>query len=400
MYEEDGGCLAVIVGGILMVCLVAAAFGKLPLWIWVLVGALIVTAIVGGALFIYTEFAPTRLRRRVRDWFRRPVSPGSGRRDGVQARPVDWRRLSERSSNADVRHAALHEGVPDHLRSPLVHWIECQLPTGPQNFHDTEAKALRIATRARLDLSRHIQRYHDSGMLHRTALIKVIAEAKDAALLDAVDAALSDRTHSQNPAESIDDPGHPERLDEMLREGGSMYQVRADRTGLERRLDGTVTDVVKRAMDSAPEPGRHLKAAWDAAYAVRPDASRAYAESVKAVEAALIPLVLPSDGKATLGKVLGHLRHYEDQWELAIADGQGRAARIEPLVSLATLLWEGHRDRHSGTTSATQITAEAAMMALHGAAAIVQWTVAGALRRTRTAPPDPGSPVARQRRRP
>lgn len=52
----------------------------------------------------------------------------------------------------------------------------------------------------------------------------------------------------------------------------------------------------------------HLGKAWAAAFDQEPNPSTAYSEAIKAVEAAAIPVVLPNDPLATLGKVVGELR--------------------------------------------------------------------------------------------
>jgi hypothetical protein len=47
-------------------------------------------------------------------------------------------------------------------------------------------------------------------------------------------------------------------------------------------------------------------------------------------------------------------------------------------------LWEGHTDRHEGNRPALPITQPAAEMAVHAAAALVQWFSSGAIRRKAT----------------
>jgi hypothetical protein len=45
----------------------------------------------------------------------------------------------------------------------------------------------------------------------------------------------------------------------------------------------------------------HRAAAWDACHGRQPDPDRAYAEAIKAIEAAACALVLSSYGNATMG---------------------------------------------------------------------------------------------------
>ncbi|GAA4729902.1 hypothetical protein Prum_067590 [Phytohabitans rumicis] len=392
MRDEDTGCFGAIAGLAVIAVCVAAAFGKLPLWIWVIVG-------IGGAIYVIFlavsayHLVPYGVRRWIGRNIRKISSAVGARRQARgtdmdrRARSVgmdDWSRLSQRGP--DARHEALSEGVPDHLRGPLAHWLECQFLAIAIGRSGSEEKALRIATRARVDLNGDKFHYSEKWAKYTNALIDAAGKAQPTVLLDIIDAALFDRVHQPTHPMTPDQPGHPEQLDEILRDGNSVYRVRRpDCAGLERRVDETVASAVRHAADSGP--GQHLKASWDAAYALHPNASVAYAEAVKAVEEVLVPLVLPGENKATLGGVLGKWKTTANQWELAIADGDANPASIDPLVSLTRLLWQGHRDRHAGTPTAVDVTPEAARMAMHAAATIVQWTVEGGLRQRRVVPP-------------
>jgi hypothetical protein len=394
--DEDNGFFAIVTGGAILVCCVAAAFGKLPPWIWVVVGLGLVVYVVFVAFYAY-HLVPSGVRR----WIGRMVSSAVHARRRPRSAEMDrrarsanldhWRRLSQRGS--DARREALTEGVPDHLRSPLVYWLKCQFLVTAIGRGESEEKALRIATRARVDLNNDGSRHSAEWEKYTGALIDVAGMAGSMVLLDIIDAALFDRVYQPTLPMTADQPGHPEQLDDILRDGNSVYRVRCpDYAGLERRMDETVSAAVRRMVDSAP--GQHLKSSWDAAYALRPDASVAYAEAVKAVEAVLVPLVLPGEKRATLGGVLGKWKTTANQWELAIADGDANPASIDPLISLTSLLWHGHRDRHAGTPTAVDVTPEAARMATHAAATIVQWTVEGGLRQRRVVlPPQSSQPA-------
>jgi hypothetical protein len=196
------------------------------------------------------------------------------------------------------------------------------------------------------------------------------SEAEGTRLLDIIDAALAEAR-----------PDRATKLDDLLKEGGSAYRVNADGTGLERRVDLTVTDVIRRATDNSAMAASHLKKAWQAAYGLRPDPTMAYAEATKAIEAALIPVILSGKPRATLGDVLRELRENNADWELAIADRNGREAQVTSLHALAELVWHGHRDRHSGTPTTFPVSAEAAELALHAAAMIVHWVEIGGIRK-------------------
>lgn len=306
-----------------------------------------------------------------------------------------WRPLSKR---ADKRsdHETLCEGVPIHLRDPLLHWLECQ-------FYDylnlelrtswvladteaSEAKALRIANLLRIQLPKE-STVHSYARLHRPlftkGLLSLAQQVEDGLLLDIIDSALADQQYHPSNYETYEHrktPNRPADLDALLRDGGSIYRVNDQGAGLERRVDDAIIQTVRQVLGKAEASSRHLQIAWQAAYGIKPNPTQAYSEAVKAIEASLIPLVLPADHKATLGKVIRHLRDTAEKWELAIYNEQASPATIEPLVELIDLVWRGHRDRHAGTATAVTVDATAAEMAMHAAATVVQWLSCGGLR--------------------
>jgi hypothetical protein len=317
-----------------------------------------------------------------------------------------WRPLSQRGTDAHVSQT-LYEGVPAHLRDPLLHWLECQFYRPQLSLHRSStgdvrlnheaghARALRIANRLRLTLpkltndrrssipDRSLARDRGSYML---GLLKLAEDAEEARLLDIIDAVLAERDDTSmarwtEQGKGWQAPNSPEDLDFILRDGGSAYRVNDDGNALEQRVSMTVREAVRRATESSADKDGHLDAAWRAAYGIRPEPTVAYAEAVKAIEAAVIPVVLPTDPKATLGKALAHLRSTANQWELVISDANGAPAGVAPLVSLLELIWQGHRDRHAGTPTAIPVSSEAGEMAVHAAAMTVYWLSRNGLRR-------------------
>jgi len=201
-------------------------------------------------------------------------------------------------------------------------------------------------------------------------------------LLDVVDLAL---TMTDPPPGPRSPSGlHPApawvALERILVAGSSVWRVASDHRSLERRLEPTVTKAAAEAAPSHTDSARHLAEAWRAVYGRRPDSSKAYSESIKAVEAAAIPVVVPNQAAATLGHVLGQLRANATGWELAIlGPGPTRATSdAGALVAMLELLLIGHCDRHAPTTP---VPPDAAPMALHLAATLVQWFASGAVRK-------------------
>lgn len=305
-----------------------------------------------------------------------------------------WQPLSVRGRGVAVSET-LYEGLPPHLRAPVLHWFECQFDDSSfepdlsfrlsLNHEAMEARALRIANRLRWKL----ERTGEGGVFGASyfkAILAMSRNADDMQMLDLVDAALAERNDPAainwgRDGKRSGVPNTPEDLNVILLDGGSAYQVNDSGSGLERRVPEVVKEAARSASESSAASRTHLEAAWAAAYGRRPEPTVAYAEAVKAIEAAIIPLVLPNDPQATLGKALAHLRNNPDLWQLSILDSKGDPAEIEPLVGLLRLVWQGQRDRHAGTRTAIAVTPEAAETAVHAAAMIVYWLSRSGLQR-------------------
>jgi hypothetical protein len=107
---------------------------------------------------------------------------------------------------------------------------------------------------------------------------------------------------------------------------------------------------------------RHLTSAWNHAFGRNPDPSRAYAESIKAVEAAAIPVVSPNNSKATLGTVLGDLKAAPQKWQLVLSRPSTTGiAPVEVVTHLVSLLWANQTDRHAPVQPIDQSQAEEAV---------------------------------------
>ncbi|MHB1808128.1 MAG: hypothetical protein ACYCU0_02385 [Solirubrobacteraceae bacterium] len=148
-----------------------------------------------------------------------------------------------------------------------------------------------------------------------------------------------------------------EELHRALRQAGANYVVVQPDPGyvryrLERR---TVPAAAAAARAQTSQPGNastHLDKAWSAAFGREPNPSTAYSESVKAVEAAAIPVVLPNDQLATLGKVVGELRANPQKYTVVFSRGASPAkgttvSPLEVVIALADSLWSNQTDRHA-----------------------------------------------------
>jgi hypothetical protein len=279
-----------------------------------------------------------------------------------------WRPLSRRGAGAPGEDEILYEDVPPHLSQPLLYWLE-SLFERAENHRRTiayaERKAGRVAARVRLDL-RAVPPKNASKDAYRDewsdirALMHLARTQDSAVLLDVVDATLVDGV----------DRLEAEELEQLLTDAGSAWHVAADGKALQHRVSPTARQALEAT--SGTPASVHLSAAWTAAYGRHPDPSLAYSQAIKAVESASIPIVLPRDHLATLGKVIGELDQQPQRWQLAIsAPGGGSQADITTLLAMLRLLWNGQTDRHGGSGAPVPVTAQAAEAGVHLALTLV-----------------------------
>ena len=176
-----------------------------------------------------------------------------------------------------------------------------------------------------------------------------------------------------------------EPLRRLLEESRSVYEIRADQRGLQRRIDVILAEQVNRAGERAETTGRpktheHLIKARDKLFGLHPDPGSAYVEMILAVEDVACPVFLPADPMPTLGKVRNHLRAAGEAYEY-ILPGKDRAGSIVGVVGMLTDLWEGHSDRHAGGPRCVPVSREAAEVAYTLAVSLVTVFSIGAVRR-------------------
>jgi hypothetical protein len=133
--------------------------------------------------------------------------------------------------------------------------------------------------------------------------VNLARRAGDAELLDITDAVLAERHDAQHA--SMD-------LETLLRNGSSAYTVNTDGNGLERRVPTTIKQAATHAAKSSPAVQTHLEAAWRAAHRIPPEPETAYTAAVKAIEAAILSIVLPDHPQAALAWPSGRARGHAD----------------------------------------------------------------------------------------
>ncbi|MEU4588618.1 hypothetical protein AB0F92_42385 [Kitasatospora aureofaciens] len=139
--------------------------------------------------------------------------------------------------------------------------------------------------------------------------------------------------------------------------------------------------VAQRSAASAPagSASEHLREAWQAVYGRSPNPPAAYSLAIKAVEAAAHAVLEPNNARSTLGTMIRNLRDAPQNFRVAIDGSSGGDPGA--VLGMLQMLWQGQTSRHGGQAPTRPETQEAAEMAVHLAAALVQWFTAGAVTR-------------------
>lgn len=265
------------------------------------------------------------------------------------------------------------EGVPDYLEDSLRRWISDALDNATNTHYDrSDAKFFAEAIAVRLRVQPRVM--GRGATSHEAALIHIEKER----LFQVVNAILTFAPERDQIR------GLVSNLQTLLRMGASAYEVNdfeGDPNGWQivRRLDEAMKSALETAMDSSNQTtAGHLSAAWLAAFGLQPNADVAYAEAVKAVEAASIPLVVPSGAvNPTLGSVLTVLRGAaagkNPKWELALPEKDGSPRSLEVVISMLETLWNGHRSRHSGSPTSRPNLQHEAEASVFLAITLVYW---------------------------
>ncbi|MBG6184718.1 hypothetical protein IWX65_002696 [Arthrobacter sp. CAN_A214] len=269
---------------------------------------------------------------------------------------------------------ALHDGVPDWMSESFWGWMWDRFTHAQRAEYSMEYDYFLKA-----ELVRQVERrcriaipYRGADPSTGMALIRKAAEAAGAELR------LADYLLSLQKGSYIGDA-----LEIILEESGSAWKVgkRAGSTGLVRRVPEAVQSVVDHTIASGGRAGQRLAEAWEAAFGIDPDPSRAYALAVKSVEDAAVPVVSPNDTAATLGKINSQIRN-TGGWSLPLQREDEHATTASTVLSMMKMLWAGQADRHGGSpTPEVAITKEAAEVAVMTAATLVQWFTSGAMAR-------------------
>ena len=272
----------------------------------------------------------------------------------------EWQPLSVRRGLKPV--PPLQVGFSRGASLSLIYWLEGEFGyrTARSNF---DALVMKVAMVCDIVLDPRVQ-YQISLM--RQLIDRAVKDGDT--MLDVLDATLAKASHPS-----------ADSLRQLLADTNSAWTVREDGRALVSRVDATTTEAYQQATTPADDASAELQEAWAQAYGKEPDASDAWDHSIKAVEAVLIPIVVPGKEKANLGSVAGQLKANPAGFRFVIEPNPDAPAGIRTIEEMIRLMWP-NPDRHAGAKRRTPSNEEARAV-VHMAVTLVQWARDGAVAR-------------------
>jgi hypothetical protein len=243
------------------------------------------------------------------------------------------RRLSARLSGTPD---GPYDGVPDHLKLPLTHWVQ-----GIFGYRSSggmrETLIMNVASRCRIPLTDSVY----GGADWQDQMLSYCHDSSET-FLDVVDACLR---YADNPAVSA--------LTETLATGGSTWTVANNGKELLRRVDETAEAAFDQTVSMSDQASDELRQAWSRLYGRSPDSSDAWDHAIKAVEVVSIPIVVPSQQKPTLGHVIGEIKTNSTRWQLILGSAD-QADTENAILGMLQAIWpnpDRHGNRHARSPS-------------------------------------------------
>jgi hypothetical protein len=289
---------------------------------------------------------------------------GTGHEAGDEVN--EWRPLNRRGKPPDEFDGPF-EGVPPWLKGALWTWVRDQLTS--QSGAIARFRAIAISLRLDIEDARSPNPGTPGGL---EARLRDQMFADDDLFLNVVDLVARDvfPIEAGRGSSLLRRSADLSALDRMLRDGASVWHVVDEpKPHLQRRLPPEVEELAHTATGRAAE---YLSEAWRQAYGRDPDPSASYAESIKAVEVAAIPVVSPNNPRATLGTIIRDMRAKPEKWSFRLGEDP---AGVDTVIANLDLLWTGHDTRHGSLDPDAPIraTQEQAETAAQLAALLVSW---------------------------
>lgn len=290
-----------------------------------------------------------------------------------------WRPLGVFSDEEVAGYDALHDAIPSWMASAFWAWVRVEI-TKRRRYSDGSGSVAHLneslvesmcqVLRISLPNLRYPSTDYSAGQKQLASAMQVLMEKSDG--LQVADFILA---HSPQAKAN--------ELEELFLRSKSAWAVgtRAGRSGLVRRVPLGVQVGADAVMDRAGRAGARLAKAWENLYGIVPNASEAYRLAILAVEDASVPMVSPSNSRATLGTVLAQMESQGD-WVLPMSREDSRSPSDSVLIGIIRMLWHGQHDRHGGQPSAPgNVSDQEAAVAVSLATTLVQWFDAGVIAR-------------------
>lgn len=236
-----------------------------------------------------------------------------------------WQPLSVRRGLRDSD--GPFEGMPLHLRHPVGEWLRTRFGWTSRDGMNNSLMA-QVASACRIP----VRRTYETGGISDQIFAAI--ERNEDLYLDCLDVTLYLARQGGDA------------LARTLTTGGSVWTVRPDAQGLERRVPEATAEAYASAIAAADPVAEELKEAWAATYGRSGDPSDAWDHAIKAVEDLLIPIVVPKIPKANLGTVAGEIKANSTRWNLGLPENGGRT-NGDVLEGMLRLIWP-NPDRHGG----------------------------------------------------
>lgn len=267
-----------------------------------------------------------------------------------------WQRLSVREGRRPAR--ALTDTFSPAATHSLVYWLEGEFGyriTGSEFDFDGLIMSIALAC----DIELNPQKVWDVSLMRQ--LLNVVS-ADDDLMVDVLDATLARGVMRG-----------AKNLRALLLDASSAWTVKDDNRGLVRRVDPTAEAAFVDATSARDPASVELREAWFALYGVNANYSDAWDHAIKAMEAALVPVVAPNNVRATLGTVTAELEKGVKFVNFALGS-------VSTLGAMTRLAWP-NPDRHAGGQSRAPEEGETSAV-VHLAVTIVQWVRAGVVSRS------------------
>ena len=251
---------------------------------------------------------------------------------------------------------AAREGVPAGMQRSLANWC-VPLYTYPE-YRQRWLEQDRL-----LRFERCTGRQLPERAYHGVGSWQTLLVSNPGLLLDTAAVALKEWA----------DGADREALAEILQTSQSAYRIGEDEHGrfvFQHRYSDEMTQIVEDAASQSGRPAQHLRIAWSKLAGRDPDPGVACWEAAKAVEAAGASVVIPSDGKPTLGKMLKAMEAKPDKWTTSLTPDPS----IERVIGMMQLVWEEAK-RHADPKTPIHVDQDAAEMVVQTAVVLTHWFV-------------------------